>query len=227
MFRILTLTSALLSLALASTPLHPTTRLFPSTCTGTVKYAIEFDYHWTPATNPSIDFPTVGPVDGPGFSPLVVAGHNKYWTMWAPGGFANRGPEQVAEGGNPMQILREMNRDRNIYDFGAAEGPVAATGKARMEVGLNGETEQTYVSAMSMIAPSPDWFVGIYNVQLCYNGNWVKEVSMGKLVGWDAGSSRDGEQFTDFIDPRKNQRVPIQPLGEDFMPFGTVKIYMV
>lgn len=47
------------------------------------------------------------------------------------------------------------------------------------------------VSLMSRIIPSPDWFIGIDNFDLCVNGNWldsitieVSSLSFGSLKEW-------------------------------------------
>ena len=45
------------------------------------------------------------------------------------------------------------------------------------------------VSVIAMIAPSPDWFVGVDSVELCGNdGKWKESVSAISLPAWDAGT---------------------------------------
>ena len=38
-----------------------------------------------------------------------------------------------------------------------------------------------------MVAPSPDWFVGVSGLPLFENGQWVEERRID-LVPWDAGT---------------------------------------
>ena len=43
-----------------------------------------------------------------------------------------------------------------------------------------------YVSVTSMIAPSPDWFVGVDTLDLCDDSSWVNEV-VRPAFPYDAG----------------------------------------
>ena len=49
------------------------------------------------------------------------------------------------------------------------------------------------LSLVSMIAPSPDWFVGVHDVALFENGQWVDE-KVVDLHAYDAGTD-DGETY--------------------------------
>lgn len=45
------------------------------------------------------------------------------------------------------------------------------------------------VSVIAMIAPSPDWFVGVDSVELCgSDGEWKDSVPAKPLPAWDAGT---------------------------------------
>jgi len=45
------------------------------------------------------------------------------------------------------------------------------------------------VSVIAMIAPSPDWFVGVDSIELCGNdGEWKDSISVISLPAWDAGT---------------------------------------
>ena len=43
------------------------------------------------------------------------------------------------------------------------------------------------VTLVTMVAPSPDWFVGVSALALFENGDWVREKEVA-LVPWDAGT---------------------------------------
>ena len=43
------------------------------------------------------------------------------------------------------------------------------------------------VSLITMIAPSPDWFVGVDSYDLCGMNGWIENVTMD-LLPWDAGT---------------------------------------
>jgi hypothetical protein len=49
------------------------------------------------------------------------------------------------------------------------------------------------VSAVAMIAPSPDWFAGVANVNLMEGGNFVAEKTVD-LDAWDSGGD-DGTTY--------------------------------
>ena len=50
------------------------------------------------------------------------------------------------------------------------------------------------LSLVSMIAPSPDWFVGVHGFDLQANGMWVDEVTL-TLDPYDAGTD-NGTTYT-------------------------------
>ena len=49
------------------------------------------------------------------------------------------------------------------------------------------------VSVVTMIAPSPDWFVGVSALNLLQDGAWVEELVV-ELLPWDAGTD-SGESY--------------------------------
>jgi hypothetical protein len=51
-----------------------------------------------------------------------------------------------------------------------------------------------YLSALSMIAPSPDWFVGVSNLALKQDNRWITDQTI-PLIPWDA-ETEDGTQFS-------------------------------
>ena len=50
------------------------------------------------------------------------------------------------------------------------------------------------VTLVTMVAPSPDWFIGVADVNLYEGGEWVNEVSFS-LAPWDAGTD-SGTSYT-------------------------------
>ena len=65
---------------------------------------------------------------------------------------------------------------------------------------MNIEVEVTkdfpYVSLITMLAPSPDWFTGIMKVSLCNasSGMWMDSWTINDIRPWDAGTD-DGDKF--------------------------------
>ena len=58
-----------------------------------------------------------------------------------------------------------------------------------------------------MLAPSPDWFVGVDSLDMCDNGTWRESWDVTMLPPWDAGTE-DGQQFS-FSNPASNPHVNI------------------
>ena len=51
-----------------------------------------------------------------------------------------------------------------------------------------------------MLAPSPDWFVGIDSRDMCNSGKWRESMNVTMLPPWDAGTE-DGTAFSLGNDP--------------------------
>jgi hypothetical protein len=76
-----------------------------------------------------------------------------------------------------------------------------------------------------MIAPSPDWFVGVYGLNLIRNGDWVNEMTVD-LYPYDAGT----DSGVDYVSPNLNS-MPAEPIaritgapllnGDSVPPLGT------
>lgn len=73
-------------------------------------------------------------------------------------------------------------------------GPINGTD---MVEGIDVEVtaDYPYVSLISMIFPSPDWFIGGDSINLCNNGNWRDSWNVAMLPPWDAGTD-SGTTFT-------------------------------
>lgn len=160
-------------------------------CKGTATYKITFRYQWTRARHPDA-YPSFAH-----FSPLVAASHSPGYCMWKPYGFATRGVEDVAETGSTFRIDGELNEHlgRNVYDF-AVDNVVTSDGSETVSVTIDVDGKRSLVSAISMIAPSPDWITGFYNIDVCdqTTGVFMKSLT-GKLGAWDAGTE-DGTNFS-------------------------------
>lgn len=81
------------------------------------------------------------------------------------------------------------------------------------------------VTLVSMIAPSPDWFVGVSGLRLFDNGRWIDETTI-ELVPWDAGTD-SGVTFTSpdlvtapHVGISRILSAPLSPSGR-VTPLGT------
>lgn len=155
----------------------------------TASYSISFVSEWDAER-----FPTNFP-GNPHFSPLVGATHNDQITFWENGGSATDGIELMAETGNKSTFKSEITTaigNSNAKEIVEASGPFNSPGSACVE----GEANTTYplLTLTSMIAPSPDWFVGVNSLNLRENNEWINTQRVDLRL-YDAGAD-GGERFT-------------------------------
>jgi len=119
--------------------------------------------------------------------------HSKDTFLWKEGSLATPGLEDVAEIGNGTKMAAEIDaiiqKNKALYQFTATAPPV--TGSTDLTVNLS--TAFPCVSFASMIAPSPDWFMGISNVNFIENNMWVDSLVLQVRV-YDAGTE-EGDVF--------------------------------
>lgn len=171
----------------APTPV-PTPEPAPTPASPTARYRVTFDATWSEATHPR-DIP-----DRPHFSPLIGGTHSDRAAFWEPGATASPGIEAMAELGDTSPLDAEIQA---AIDAGMAEGlirggPISRS-PGRVSVEFQIGRDHPLVSLVSMIAPSPDWFVGVHGLSLVESGDWVEERTV-MLAPYDAGSD-DGSTY--------------------------------
>ena len=98
----------------------------------------------------------------------------------------------MAETGNPEKLLdeiREKTLEGTILDV--KTGDLIFT-PSTTSVILNLDIRHSIVSVVSMIAPSPDWFIGA-KINLYQNGSWIEDVAID-TINYDAGTD-SGKNF--------------------------------
>ena len=154
----------------------------------TALYSVTFNATWSAATHPT-DFPS-----GAHFSPLIGAVHNDSVSFWAPGETASPGIEQMAETGGTGLLTREIRAETpdNAISVvtGRGIGSPASTTISEVLVTL----DHPLITLVTMIAPSPDWFVGVAGQPLRDEfGQWVDELEV-VLFPYDSGTD-DGPSY--------------------------------
>jgi hypothetical protein len=148
----------------------------------TARYSVTFDSAWSAETHPA-DFPS-----NPHFSPLIGGTHSSRARFWAPGGTASAGIEAMAEEGRTSPLDSEVQA---AIAAGAAFSLISGGGISRSPGTASAEFEigrdHPLVSLVSMVAPSPDWFVGTDSLSLVEGGDWVAQKVVA-LYPWDAGT---------------------------------------
>ena len=73
------------------------------------------------------------------------------------------------------------------------KAPDTTPGTGTREMMITVKDMYSMVSVISMLGPSPDWFVGVDSYDLCGSDGW-KDSYMRELPAWDAGT----DSGTDF-----------------------------
>lgn len=157
--------------------------------TAEARYRVIFDATWSSQTHPNA-YPF-----NAHFSPLIGATHNDSVSLWDAGAIATPGIEQMAETGATSLLTGEVNA---LVSAGSAGQVIAGSGigisPGLAVANLVVDQDHPLVSLVSMIAPSPDWFVGVHDLNLLQDGQWVDVLEV-PLLAYDSGTD-SGSQFT-------------------------------
>lgn len=155
----------------------------------TAQYRVVFDATWSQSTHPT-NWPA-----NPHFSGLVGATHNGNVHFWRDGEAASEGIRLMAELGQKTTLLNEIAPaiTNGTADFQLSGGGInPSPGSVSLTFPQAMRRDFPLVTLVSMIAPSPDWFVGVDSLNLIENGQWVtnKVVTLyGKDAGTDSGTT--------------------------------------
>jgi len=146
---------------------------------------------------------------------------------------ATPGIETMAENGVTGTLLAEM--DGYIANGDAGVKIVAASGLSAtgaVSVMFTTTMDHPLLSVVTMVAPSPDWFVGVANFDLCQGGTWIDDVTVDLDTVYDAGTD-NGASFTSG-DIDQTPHLPIRLVadeGNHFLgahpPIATLRIRRV
>ena len=150
-------------------------------------YHVTFQGNWTTASTPA------GVVAGAHFTTLIGAVHNNGVTFWRSGDRASPGVENVAELGATGRFQSEIEASPHaaaVIRQGVGGG---GTGTATFSVDVT--SDHPLITLLSMIGPSPDWFVGISGRSLLdASDQWEPRVEID-LFPYDAGTE-EGDEFS-------------------------------
>jgi len=171
----------------------------------TASYTVTFRGTWSAATHP-VGFPL-----GAHFSGLIGATHSNSVAFWQAGQLASTGIQDMAELGSKAslhdEIATAMAAGTSQYEV-SGDGISPSPGEVALDFDI--AASHPLITLVSMIAPSPDWFVGVAGLPLHTNGAWVDSLTV-ELRGWDAGTD-DGATYGALNAPAM-PHVPIAALG--------------
>lgn len=160
-------------------------------CPGTATYTLSWKADWTKENHPMTDLPR-----NAHFSDLIGCSHSADYIMWRRGQKASPGVKLVAERGQTGTLRSEIESQISYGKAwqlilpGRGLGAVGELNNIQVQVTSN----FSRVSLISMLAPSPDWFVGIDSHDLCDNGKWRDTWNVTMLPPYDSGTD-SGQQF--------------------------------
>ena len=185
----------------------------------TATYTIEYNVTWSANTHPD----TLPP--GPHVSPIVAVSHMNESDLFASGTVATDGIEIMAETGATQVLASEIGDNASILSS-AVGTRIDVPGANTLELEL--DRDHSLLSAVSMLAPSPDWFVAINSVELFRDGQWLEEIEL-TMEPYDSGTD-SGTTFTaaDFdTSPAKTIGPPVDSVfinAADENDFATITI---
>ncbi|MYA11639.1 MAG: hypothetical protein F4Z32_09265, partial [Gemmatimonadetes bacterium] len=168
----------------------------PPAAAQTVTYQVKFEGNWTLASTPG------GVVGGAHFTTLIGGVHGSGVTFWAAGEQASAGVELVAELGSTPTFRSEV--EASSHTLSVIQEGVSGGGTGTATFNIDVTRTHPLVTLLSMIGPSPDWFVGVSGVSLLDGSNQWRESHVVDLFPYDAGTE-DGTEFTlsnDDTDPQ-------------------------
>ena len=172
-----------------------------------VVYSITFTSTWSQNSHPH---PSGNLPDDAHWSKLVGAVHTNDIIFFEMGELSTPGVEDIAERGNNDIFFDEVETAisqgdaLSIIDGGALDTPGGTVAIENVVL----SQDFPIVSILSMIAPSPDWMIGINNLSLLDgNGNWIDELELN-VYPYDAGT----DSGTDY-DSADNDTNPASPMS--------------
>ena len=152
-------------------------------------YRVTFRGLWTTAVTPG------GLPGGAHFTRLIGGVHNSAVTFLREGGRATAGVEFMAELGGTSTLANEVRAaEPDALTVLLGSGNIGPTGSSTID-NVTLTTDHPRVTLLTMIAPSPDWFVGVSGLPLLdEQADWLESLTLN-LYPWDAGTE-EGSEFS-------------------------------
>ena len=209
----------------APTPVVPATPIEPAgQCSTSATYGVTFRATWDAASHgDSPPFPS-----GAHFSRVVGTAHVEETSFWSSGGIATQGIEIMAETGAVDALCDEVQAEVQSGRAGGCIRGQQASFRSPGTVTLSFDVDEEFpfLTLVSMIAPSPDWFVGVDGISLREGECWAPRIEMD-LVGYDAGTDSGATFTAPNADVTPHEPIgPIEALPANVrdVPFATLVV---
>lgn len=171
----------------------------------TARYRVTFDSTWSGSTHPE-DFPGSAHYSG-----LIGGTHSSSVSFWRDGDQASEGIRLMAERGSKSPLSQEV---QDAINAGTAEfvlsGGALGTSPGAISMEFEITQKSPLVTLVTMVAPSPDWFVGVSGLALFESGDWVSTRTV-TLSAYDAGT--DSGATYSSADRATSPREPISRIN--------------
>ena len=132
--------------------------------------------------------------EGAHFSPMVAWSHRLKNVIFETNTVASDGMEIMAETGAPGTLEEEIqDAQRKGFVLAYSIGKVINALETEM-VTLTLSQTAPYASVVSMLAPTPDWFITAHNIKLFDDGQWIERKIVPAVI-YDSGTD-SGTTFT-------------------------------
>jgi len=177
----------------------------PETVTGNqennvdVYYKVVYTSEWSEGTHSGY-FP-----ENAHMSPIVVWSHASQREMFRLDEKASPGIEKMAELGGTITLEEELSGQRNngVYDYKTGKR-IDSPGESEVVVSVN--PRHPFLTAVSALAPSPDWFIAMQDISLIdVDGEFITEIIVPVVV-LDAGTENglDFSSKNEETNPRED-----------------------
>ena len=185
------------------------------------RYKLTFNATWSVQTHPN-EFPSSAH-----FSGLIGMTHNSSVMLFTKGELASDGIKNMAETGgkNPLEMeIQSFISNGTGSNLISGGGINSSPGEVSLE--FNIVSTHSLVSLVSMLAPSPDWFIAVSNINLIENNEWVTSKTITIDIydsGTDNGSTfRSPDEPTLPPLPVDNITTPPLAVNKVVAPLGSI-----
>lgn len=149
---------------------------------GKIEYEVTFKGLWSTVSHPK-DYPS-----NSHFSPAVILAHKAGVNLFNVNTLATEGVKIMAETGATSVLKSELEKKVDKKEALAVFiGKGLSKGTSNASFSIFVDKDFPLVSIVSMIAPSPDWFIAVRDVNLFFNNKFVDELTV-RAESYDAGT---------------------------------------
>ncbi len=154
----------------------------------TVSYTVSIRASWSERLHPRW-YP-----QGAHLSPMIAWSHRLKNVLFRENGIASKGMEIMAEVGAPKTLVQEIQNSILAGTIATYNTGTVFNAPGEETIQMTMAKSAPYITVVSMIAPSPDWFITARNVELYKNGVWSERMQIPAVL-YDAGTD-SGIDFT-------------------------------